>query len=240
MAKRFISTNLFSDEWFCELSKDGKLFFLYFITNCDHAGVLALNKKLCEFQTGIKSCQTVLEELAKTLVTLKEGLYFMPKFLIFQYPGFPKSNVMQQAGALKILFSHGVDEELLKTYLTLPQVLPKTYGNDNGIKKEENEKFKKFIEWFNSVRGTKFPGSDTTKGHFLARLKDGYNFTDFQKTLKNLMLAENHIEKNFKYLTPDFITRKDILEREINSTPPEPQKTRYTELGERDRLMMEE
>lgn len=147
MAKRFIDTELFSDEWFGELSKDGKLFFVYFITSCDHAGVLRVNKKLCEFQTGIKSTETVIKELNKCLVTVKEGTYFMPKFLKFQYPDFPKSKVRAQDGALKILNSLGITLENLSNYLTVNKELPNSYGNehDNGIdndnvKKEKEEK----------------------------------------------------------------------------------------------------
>ena len=59
MAKRFIDTLIFDDEWFCELSKDSKLFFIYFITKCDHAGILRFNKSLCKFQTGITNFDTV-------------------------------------------------------------------------------------------------------------------------------------------------------------------------------------
>jgi hypothetical protein len=131
MAKRFIDTNLFSDEWFNGLSKDGKLFFVYFITTCDHAGILKLNKRLCEFQTEIKSMDTVIEELGNSLVTLKEGLIFMPKFIKFQYPNFPKSNVKQQESALKILISHGVEMDKLKSYLTVREELVDSYVNEH-------------------------------------------------------------------------------------------------------------
>jgi len=103
MAKRFIDTNVFSDEWVCSLSKDAKLFFIYYITSCDHAGVLRLNKKLCEFQTGLKNIDTLTQELGNSLVTVKDGLYFMPRFIKFQYPNFPQSNVKQQDSAIKIL-----------------------------------------------------------------------------------------------------------------------------------------
>ena len=133
MAKRFIDSNIFSDSWFCDLSKDGKLFFVYYITQCDHAGVLRLNKKLCEFQTGIKELRTVIEELGNCLVTVKEHLYFMPKYIKYQYPNFPKSAVKQQDSAIKILKFHNLWDNELNSYLTVTQVLPKTYdsGNDN-------------------------------------------------------------------------------------------------------------
>ena len=74
MSKRFIDTNLFNDEWFCELTKDCKLFFLYYITQCDHAGILRLNKRLCKFQTGINDLDTVIKEFENCILTVKEGL----------------------------------------------------------------------------------------------------------------------------------------------------------------------
>ena len=140
MAKRFIDTNLFNDEWFGELSKDGKLFFIYYITTCDHAGIFRTNKKLLEFQTGIKSLETVIKELGKSIVTVKEGLYFMPKFLKFQYPDFPKSTVRAQVSAIKMLEQVGLwDSEngtfykdLPKTYQTLNKELANPYVYDNG------------------------------------------------------------------------------------------------------------
>lgn len=127
MAKRFIDTELFADEWFNELPKDAKLFFIYFITSCDHAGVLKLNRKLAEFQTGIKGIDTLIKDFGNSLVTLKDGVYWMPKFLVFQYPDFPKSKVRQQEGALKILDTYGINIENLNTYLTLNKDFKKSY-----------------------------------------------------------------------------------------------------------------
>ena len=153
MSKRFIDTNMFNDEWVCELSKDAKLFFVYYITTCDHAGVLRLNRKLCEFQTGLKSIDTLMEEFGNSLVTLNKdkNLYWLPKFIKFQYPNFPKSKVKQQDSALKILNDLGIDNEKLKSYLTLKEELPNTYVNvdviDNGniyLNYLNNEHFQKF------------------------------------------------------------------------------------------------
>lgn len=131
MAKRFIDTELFNDEWFCELSKDAKLFFIYYITNCDHAGILKLNKKLFEFQTSIKDIDKVIKEMGNKLILIKDSVFFMPGYLKFQYPDFPKSKVKQQEGALKILDNHGITLEIVKSYLTVPKELEYSYVNDN-------------------------------------------------------------------------------------------------------------
>jgi hypothetical protein len=131
MAKRFISTDLFDDEWFCDLSKDAKLFFIYYITKCDHAGVLRLNKRLFEFQTGVKNFDTLIKEFDNCIVRVKEQLFFMPKFIKFQYPDFPKSNVKQQDGAIRILKELNLWDDNLNTYITVGKELTNSYDNDN-------------------------------------------------------------------------------------------------------------
>ncbi len=140
MSKRFIDTGLFEDSWFMDLSKDGKLLWIYMITKCDHAGIIELNKKLLTVQTEIKDFSRVIEELGNRLVTLDEELniYFIPKFIHFQYPNFPQSKVNQQQGAIKQLEKYGlfVDGKLVefKSSPRVKQELTNSYGNgnDNG------------------------------------------------------------------------------------------------------------
>lgn len=162
MAKRFIDTGLYDDDWFMELSKDAKLLWVYFITKCDHAGMLKMNEKLCKLQTSVKNIPETIKELGDRLLTVSEQLYFIPKFIEFQYPGFPKSGVRQQDSAIEILKRYNlfdenslkIKKELANSYLTLNKELGKRYehehehdnGNGNG-RKEKAEKIekKKFI-----------------------------------------------------------------------------------------------
>jgi len=129
MAKRFIDTALFDDEWFMELSKEGKLFWIYAMTKCDHAGILQLNEKLCKFQTGIKNIETVKEELGNRIIILRQPYLFIPKFLFYQYPNFPHSNAKAQKSAIEILTKFELFD---KGSLTLKQGLGNNYGNGNG------------------------------------------------------------------------------------------------------------
>jgi hypothetical protein len=144
MAKRFIDTGIFDDAWYMDLSKDGKILWLYFITKCDHAGMLSLNIKLCKVQTGINNIPTVIKELGNRLVTVNQLLYFIPKFIEFQYPNFPNSNVKQQASAIEILSKYQLFN---KETLTVTQQLTNSYVNDNdndndNVNVNENEKKK--------------------------------------------------------------------------------------------------
>ena len=129
MAKRFIDTGIFDDDWFMELPKDAKLLWLYLITKCDHAGIIKLNEKLCKVQTDIKDLETVIKQLGNRLVRLSEHLYFIPKFIQFQYPGFPNSAVRQQHSALEILMKHGLIQD---GKITLKKELPDSDDNGSG------------------------------------------------------------------------------------------------------------
>ena len=136
MAKRFIDTAIFDDEWFLSLSVNGKLFWIYYITKCDHAGLLRLNKKLIEFQTGLDSLETVIKELGNSLQRVNEQLLFCPKYIKFQYPNFPNSAVMQQFGAINLLKKYGLWDEELNSYRTVAKELGKSnvYNSINTIK----------------------------------------------------------------------------------------------------------
>ena len=143
MSKRFIDTEMFEDDWFMELSKDAKLLYIYFITKCNHAGIIKLNTKLASFQTGIKDIPTVTQQLGNRCLRVKQELdnvYFLPKFIKFQYPGFPKSNVIQQESALKILESYEID---FNSCPTVAELLPKSNVHDSvNVNENVNEKIK--------------------------------------------------------------------------------------------------
>ena len=146
MAKRFIDTGLFDDDWFMELAKDAKILWIYFLTKCDHAGLIKLNPKLCEIQTGVKDISGTIKQLGNRIVTVTERLYFIPKFLQYQYPGFPNSKAKAQLSAIEILTKHGL---FIDGKLTVAELLTNSYsngnGNGNGNKKKESEEKTKFI-----------------------------------------------------------------------------------------------
>lgn len=153
MAKRFIDTCLFDDVWFMNLLPEAKILWLYFITKCDHAGILKLNQTLAKVQTGIKDLTKVIEQLGNRIVTVNDNIFFVPKFLEYQYPGFPECNFKAAKSAIEILRKYDlIDNEgnikiEFNSYVTVKQELPNSYGISNGIsngngisieKREEN------------------------------------------------------------------------------------------------------
>jgi len=129
MAKRFIDTGLFDDEWFSELSQQSKIFWMYYITKCDHAGFMKYNEKLIKFQTGITNLETVLKDFTNRIVRVTEQLLFSPKFIHYQYPNFPDCNFKAATSARDIMIKNKIDPN---SYLTVTELLPNSYGIGKG------------------------------------------------------------------------------------------------------------
>jgi hypothetical protein len=165
MSKRFIDTGIFDDDWFMDLPKDAKLLWIYFITKCDHAGIIKLNLKLCKLQTDIKDLPEIIKQLGNRLITVSEHLYFIPKFIEFQYPGFPNSKVRQQQSAVDILTKYKLFKD---GKLTLTKQLGNSYehehdtviDNESGNEpKKAKIEFSVFWDLYNHKIGDK-PGAE--------------------------------------------------------------------------------
>ena len=63
MAKRFIDTNLFRKRWIRELDIDMKLFWIYLLTDCDHAGIWDVDIERASFQLNLKLTRFLIMKL---------------------------------------------------------------------------------------------------------------------------------------------------------------------------------
>ncbi len=190
MAKRFIDTGLFDDDWFMDLSKDAKLLWIYFITKCDHAGTIKLNEKLCKVQTDIKDLESIIKQLGNRLVTVSEHIYFIPKFIEYQYPGFPNSKVRQQQSAVEILVKYGLFD---KEKLTLIKQLNNSYEHDTGndtVTERGNEEpaFLVFWDSYHAITGLVKSDKEASVKHW-KKLKE----TEKQKAIENINLYFNSL-----------------------------------------------
>lgn len=73
-----------------------------------------------------------------------------------------------------------------------------------------------FLTLFNKTADRKFRVlDDKTKGQLNARIKEGFTDEDFITAITNCKKDSFHID-NTKYLTPEFITRADKLQKYLN------------------------
>lgn len=74
--------------------------------------------------------------------------------------------------------------------------------------------FSDFINLFNSITNRTFKGCDKSKGHFNQRIKK-YNGAEFGIAIRNAFNDE-YLRQNPKYLTPEYITRENQIEKWLN------------------------
>jgi hypothetical protein len=112
MANRFTATEKWSDPWFCELSEKDKLFWIYLVDNCDHAGIWQVNWPLVRFY--IKDYVLNEKSFNGRIVKLREDKWFIPKFIEFQYKtGLNPENRAHQS-VLNILEKEGASKGLVR------------------------------------------------------------------------------------------------------------------------------
>lgn len=90
--------------------------------------------------------------------------------------------------------------------------------------KRREDKSDKFILWFNKsmkeLRGSgRFKLTNKVKRQFNARVKEGYSDAQFMSAFEAISKDGFHSEKNYQYLTPEFLTRADQLEKWSNAEP---------------------
>ena len=83
MAKRFTETDKWKDPWFCDLEPLDKLFWVYLMDNCNHAGIWQVNWPLVEFH--IPEFRFNEETFKDRVEVISEEKWHVPKFINYQY-----------------------------------------------------------------------------------------------------------------------------------------------------------
>lgn len=84
MAKRFTETEKWRDPWFCGLNAQEKLFWIFLIDNCDHAGIWKVNWPLVKFYLPDIEPQ-LPQAFAGRIIEINKEKWFIEKFIEFQY-----------------------------------------------------------------------------------------------------------------------------------------------------------
>lgn len=85
------------------------------------------------------------------------------------------------------------------------------------------DSYQDFIDGYNEIMGTQKRGDVKSKKQFGARIKEGWLLSEILQALKNARKNDYHMESGYQYLTPEFITRSDKLDKFYTEKP----KSRY-------------
>lgn len=79
--------------------------------------------------------------------------------------------------------------------------------------------FKRFIEFINNKTGREFKTvNDSVKKKYNARLKEGYTKEDILNAISNAVNNEYHKQNDYQYLTPEFFSRSETIEKYSSKT----------------------
>jgi len=135
MSKRFTATEKWSDPWFCSLTPLNKLFWIYLVENCNHAGIWQVNFPLVRFHLG----EFIFDEeiFEDRIIKISDYKWYIPKFVEFQY-GELQPDSRTHASVINILKKEGVYKGYTKgMQRDKGTVLDK--GTDKGTDKEKDK-----------------------------------------------------------------------------------------------------
>jgi hypothetical protein len=136
MPKRFTETKKWDDPWFAELPSKYKLFWLYLLDECDHAGVWKVNFRKANFMIGESLEQAeVMRYLSGRVSKIDESYWIVDKFIDFQYNGLKNDKVGNSIR--QILAKHRLTNLLRVLELGANKPLPSPY---QGAKDKDKEK----------------------------------------------------------------------------------------------------
>lgn len=86
MAKRFTDNEKWKDAWFMDLPSKYKLFWLYLLDECNHAGIWKVNFKVAAFHIGEHLEYSEVKRMLNSRITILDDEYwYINKFIKYQY-----------------------------------------------------------------------------------------------------------------------------------------------------------
>lgn len=187
-------------------------------------------QKLCN---GNASALISLYE--ENIIELIDGNIYV-KFLSIQLQEFENTSNKNSENAKERWRRHREQKEMSDRNASALIPQSETYAIREEESKEEESKedvnsakaekidFEKLKDFINQKTGRGFKlVNKKVQGKYLARLKEGYSKQDILDAVSNAVKNDYHKENNFKYLTPEFFSRSETLDKysNVNNKPKE-------------------
>ena len=136
--------------------------------------------------------------------------------------GYIKSTLIYREGSKEIL-KRVLKVSLIGYQRKQGEGIKGKFADSNTVNNTVNNTkryYKGFLENFNTITKKKLRVlPDKARKQLNARLNEGFTIEEIEVAIKNAMNDKYHIENNFKYITPEFITRPDKLQMWLNASP---------------------
>ena len=155
MAKRFIDTGLFRKKWIRQLDPNMKLFWIYLLTDCDHAGIWDVDVERASFQLKVELDESeILKVFNRKIVPFKPGKWFVPKFIDYQYGELNETNRAHNS-VIKILTKYKLYKGLTRGLQgPMDMDMDKVKVKDKEGKKEQLETIKSNLSAYSKKHPT--------------------------------------------------------------------------------------
>lgn len=141
--KRFTDADKWEDDWFFRLSPFSKLVWIYILDRCDHAGFWKVNHPMAETCLGTRIDWEQIREDLKDRIEIQSGgtIWFIPKFLKFQYPKELSDSCKPHKGVIALLRDRNSLERVRKLFgNSYLRVQDKEQEQDKDSKMESAER----------------------------------------------------------------------------------------------------
>ena len=89
MSKRFTSTELWVEDWFCEMPMEYKLYWYYMLSKCNHAGIFKVNTRMFnninDCNINNKTAFDFFNSDKKRIREINENVWLIEDFFYYQY-----------------------------------------------------------------------------------------------------------------------------------------------------------
>ena len=210
MSKRYTDTDKWKKIWFRKLKNDHKVFWMYVLDQCDHAGIWEVDFELASyFCNGIKETE-IRETFVKQYHEFDDGKrWFIKDFIEFQYRGLDESNRVHNS-VINILKRYGLFKGLIRPlHEAKDKDIYKDQAKDQDKDKEKGKNSKKNqlkkIESELNILQAEFDTVDVS-----------IEFDKFQDYLKaNGKRYANYKSAFRNWLRSDFIKPKEQYEKNV-------------------------
>lgn len=148
MAKRFISTEIWDEDWFLEMDIEYRLFWFYILSSCDHAGIFKVNlRSFCGLNgVNLTSTQALVyfNNGKDRIIVISDSIWLISDFFVFQYGTTFNPNNRVHLSIENIYKKYKIDINLIRGLIDLKdRVKDKDKDKDNlvKLKNEKNGKF---------------------------------------------------------------------------------------------------
>lgn len=168
MAKRFTDNEKWKDAWFMDLPSKYKLFWLYLLDECNHAGIWKVNFKVASFHIGEHLEYSEVKRIMNNRINvLDDEKWYIKKFIKYQYKcEIQELNPKNKAhlSTIKILNEYDIFKPLTSPLLG---VKDKDKDKDNIVIEEKNTTSEDYVKEIDNNQKQEY-----TEERFLKRWKD--------------------------------------------------------------------